>query len=285
MFIEIFTIFIPAYQVILHWRAQRAASARKWDDTNSVSTFTSRPPSKTSASKHSTIELIDRNASLESLANNDRLLTMGALTRVLSENPAPLQDFSARCDFSGENIAFLTRLAQWKENFPSVGGDVGVYRKKAFDAALVLYIDFISPRDADFPLNLSSAQLKALERVFESAARSVCGAPSFEPALPFFETPKSAGGSSGAPSTPGDGASWLHFQGEVPEMFHEGVFDAAKAHIEALVLTNTWPKFVRDVLERRTSVDSERSHETVSSGRTMVSRLEKFVAGMRRRSI
>lgn len=91
---------------------------------------------------------------------------MTALTRVLSENPAPLQDFSARHDLSREDVTFLTRLAKWKDFYPVAE------RKQACDAALRLYIDFISPRDADFPLNLSSAQLMSLEDMFEIQTRA-----------------------------------------------------------------------------------------------------------------
>jgi hypothetical protein len=275
MFIEVFTVFIPAYQVLKHWRFQRAAAARKLSDTSSfATTLPVRPTSKAqSEGKGSTIELIDRNSSAEYLQSGDRLMTMTALTRVLSENPAPLQDFSARCDFSGENIAFLTRLSKWKQFYPVAG------REQAYDAALHLYIDFISPHDADFPLNLSSQQLKALEDVFESAARAVCGEASFEPALPFAEPPKTA--TSSSPSETG----WLQYRGDVPEAFYEGVFDDAKVHVETLVLTNTWPKFVREMQERRrSSVDSERSagsDDTQSSARTIVSRITKFVAGLR----
>lgn len=276
MFIEVFTVFIPAYQVIKHWRFQRAAAARKLSDTSSfATTFSVRTLSKAhSEGKRSIIELIDHNASIEYLQSSDRLMTMTALTRVLSENPAPLQDFSARCDFSGENIAFLTRLAKWKDFYPVAE------RKQAYDAALRLYIDFISPRDADFPLNLSSQQLRALEDIFESAARTVCGEASFEPALPFFEPPKTATSSSSSETV-----EWMQYRGDVPEAFHEGVFDDTKEHIESLVLTNTWPRFVREMQERRrTSVDSERSigsEGTNSSARTVVSRIGKFVAGLR----
>ena len=275
MFIEVFTVFIPAYQVIKHWRFQRAAAARKMSSTSSLATTLNvRPTSKAhSEGKGSMIELIDRNSSVEYLQSGDRLMTMTALTRVLNENPAPLQDFSARCDFSGENVAFLTRLSKWKQFYPVAE------RKQAFDAALRLYIDFISPLDADFPLNLSSPQLKALQSVFESAARVVCGEATVEPALPFVEPPKIAMSSS--PSE----TSWLQYQGEVPEFFHEGVFDDAKEHIESLVLTNTWPKFVKEMqAKRRSSVDSERSagsDGSNGSSRTVVSRISKFVAGLR----
>jgi hypothetical protein len=275
MFIEVFTVFIPAYQVLKHWRFQRAAAARKMSSTSSLATTLHvHPTSKAhSEGKGSMIELIDRNSSVEYLQSGDRLMTMTALTRVLSENPAPLQDFSARCDFSGENIAFLTRLSKWKQFYPIAE------RKQAFDAALRLYIDFISPRDADFPLNLSSPQLKTLESMFESAARAVCGAVSVESALPFAEPSNTA--MSTSPSETG----WLQYQGEVPDAFYEGVFDDAKEHIESLVLTNTWPKFVKEMRERRrSSVDSERSagsDGSNGSSRTVVSRITKFVAGLR----
>jgi hypothetical protein len=271
VFIEIFTVFIPAYQVVKHWRAQRLAFRGKPDTSSLATTTDVWPQSKTSTSKGSTIELIDRNASVEYFQSGDRLMTMTALTRVLSENPAPLQDFSARCDFSGENIAFLTRLAKWKSCAPVAE------RKQAYDAALRLYIDFISPRDADFPLNLSSPQLKALEDVFETQARTVCGEGSIDPALPFFEPPKTATSTS-----PSETAGWLRYQGDVPEAFHVDIFDDAKDHIEALVLTNTWPKFVREMQERRRgSVDSEMSAGSKGSALTVVSRITRFVAGLR----
>ncbi|KAF9701326.1 hypothetical protein EKO04_000658 [Ascochyta lentis] len=269
MFIEIFTVFIPAYQVVKHWRAQRLAAEAKWDTSSSATNISIRPQSK--ASKSSTIELIDRNTGIDFLQSGDRLLTMTALTRVLNENPAPLQDFSARKDFSGENIAFLTRLAKWKDLAPVVE------RKESYDAALRLYIDFISPRDADFPLNLSSNQLKTLEEIFEHQTRAVCGEACIEPALPFFDHPKTATSSS-----PSEAADWLHYQGDVPEGFHESVFDDAKQHVENLVLTNTWPKFVREMQERRReSVDSERSAGSDGSATTVVSRITRFVATLR----
>lgn len=277
MFIEIFTIFIPAYQVIKHWRIQRLAEKQKWDVSSSYATTVSlRPASKASLSKSSTIELIDRNGSAEFFQSGDRLMTMTALTRVLSENPAPLQDFSARHDFSGENIAFLTRLAKWRDFYPVAS------RTHAYDAALDLYITFISSRDADFPLNLSSQQLKALESIFEDATRSVCGEAVVQPALPFAEPPKTA---SSVSTSPNGAGGWFHYTGEVPEAFSESVFDDVKTHIEWLVLTNTWPKFVREMQERRReSVDSERSDgsdDSQDSARTVVSRISKFVAGLR----
>ncbi|KAJ4324956.1 hypothetical protein N0V94_001010 [Neodidymelliopsis sp. IMI 364377] len=268
VFIEIFTLFIPAYQVVKHWRAQRLAARTKWDTASLATTVSERFHSK--ASKGSTMELIERNQSLEHFQSNDRLMTMDALARVLSDNPGPLQDFSARHDFSGENIAFLTRLAKWKDFAPVAE------RKQSYDAALRLYIDFISPRDADFPLNLSSQQLKALEDVFEFQARAICGEASIEPALPFVEPPKTA-----VSSAPSETTQWLQYPGDVPEAFNAEVFDDVQNHVKDLVLTNTWPKFVRQMQQRRReSVDSERSAGSGDSGKTMVSRVTRFVAGL-----
>jgi hypothetical protein len=282
MFIEFFTIFIPVHQVFKHWRLQKLAQQKppSWSISSLVTTISVRPNTKDSTSKDSALELIDRSISTEYLQSGDRLLTRSALIRVLNENPAPLQAFSARRDFSGENIAFLTRVAQWKEAYPSST------RLQAFNAALALYRDFVSPRDADFPLNLSCAQLKALDAVFKDAARDVGGGAEgdgFEAALPFYETPSWSGAGAGL-AFDRKGVEGPRFEGEVPAAFGRDVFEDARAHIEELVLTNTWPRFVRE-MRGRSSLDSERSagsqeseESTKSVGRR---RIEGFVAGLK----
>ena len=47
-------------------------------------------------------------------AAGSSILTMDALEHTLAKNPEPLQEFSALRDFSGENIAFLTRIREWR---------------------------------------------------------------------------------------------------------------------------------------------------------------------------
>ncbi|KAF3005161.1 hypothetical protein E8E13_010565 [Curvularia kusanoi] len=301
MFLEIFTIFIPVHQVFKHWRMQKLAAQKKpqsWATTSlattvSIHRLSMRPESKHSTSKNSALELIDRTVSTEYQHSGDRLLTRTALMRVLSENPAPLQAFSARRDFSGENIAFLTRLSAWKDAFPTTE------TRQSFNTALQLYRDFVSPRDADFPLNLSSSQLKALDAVFKDAASDIrgeagasTGDEAFEAALPFYETPgaASSGALSGKSGTEGLMTA-LRWEGEVPAGFGEDVFEDARCHVEQLVLTNTWPKFVREMRER-SSIDSERSEESAGSQESQESagsrkssvgmRVERFVNGLRR---
>ena len=68
------------------------------------------------------------------------------------------------------------------------------------------------------------------------------------------------------------------------------MFDVARAHIEELVLTNTWPRFVRE-MRGRSSLDSERSAGSQESAESQESagskksvgrmRIEKFVAGLK----
>jgi hypothetical protein len=282
MFIEFFTIFIPVHQVFKHWRLQKLAQQKSpsWSISSLVTTVSVRPHTKDSTSKESALELIDRSISTEYPQSGDRLLTRSALIRVLRENPAPLQAFSARRDFSGENIAFLTRAAQWKDAYPSSS------RIQAFNAALALYRDFVSPRDADFPLNLSCAQLKALDAVFKDVARDIGGGAEgdgFEAALPFYEPPRWSGDGT-ALALGGKRAEGPRFEGEVPAAFGQDVFEAARAHIEELVLTNTWPRFVRE-MRGRSSLDSERSagsQESEESKKSVGGRMiEKFVVGLK----
>ena len=97
-----------------------------------------------------------------------------------SENPEPLREFSAYNDFSGENIAFLTRLAEWKSNEASEER-----LQDAYNDALAIYTDFISPRDAEFPLNISGQTLRRLEDVFEKPARILNGEAKGNAATPF----------------------------------------------------------------------------------------------------
>ncbi|GJN69814.1 hypothetical protein PLICBS_003866 [Purpureocillium lilacinum] len=143
---------------------------------------------------------------------------MSSLERVLSENPWPLQKFSALFDFSGENITLDHER-----------------RIDAFNRALGIYVNFVSPRDAKFPLNLSSADLKPLKDVFERAASITCGEGRNDLVTPFNFEPTPASNSLG---------STVQYTGEIPESFCGGVFDNVQTHDEYLVFVNTWPKFV-----------------------------------------
>ncbi|PSN59830.1 putative GprK-type G-protein coupled receptor protein [Corynespora cassiicola Philippines] len=285
MFIEVFTVFVPAYEVVRVWlmSKQVASSNARWENDSSTSTI--QVSSAGSGYKRSEIDIVESDqihAFMEEHA--DRLLTMTALNRVLDEHPEPLQEFSAHRDFSGENIAFLTHLKKWRAELP--GNDMTAdQRSEAFNSALALYIDFISPRDAEFPLNLSSHHFRELEEVFGKATRAMCGAARPESVVPFaFDLPLSRSGSDSSGSS--DATTLLHekYTGDIPTRFCSSVFDDIERHIKTLVLTNTWPKFVREMqARRRRSVDSEASGMTGATGRsdaTVVSFLTKWVRSL-----
>jgi hypothetical protein len=275
MILTSFVVFIPAYEVLKLWHTSRkvAFSKDKWETASQATTIRVTAPSE----KGSTIELVEKDQIFRYMSGGygDRLLTMTALNRVLREHPTPLQEFSAYSDFSGENIAFLTSLAKWRAMYSNQRELDQTQRTDMFNAALDIYIDYISPRDAEFPLNLSCAQLRALETVFEDSARVVCGESYLDTAALFaFELPSRRSDASEA-------ALHARYTGDISELFGPNVFDEAETHIKDLVLTNTWPKFVREMqLRRRRSVDSERSDVSGGSVVTVVSRLSKFVRGL-----
>ena len=121
MLLEIFTIFLPCWEVVKaqSLRQETIDSIARWEARNkaggagtSVDTGSTLASWKKGRSK--------RAASVQT--SNSSILTMDALEHTLTKNPEPLQHFSALKDFSGENIAFLTRIAKWRGQFYPFAG-------------------------------------------------------------------------------------------------------------------------------------------------------------------
>lgn len=287
---EIFTVFVPAFQVIKFWIQERKTtrSNEKWDSTLQTTDLTLSPqaepftPSSSSTENwvFPTTTLTKKGKSLDIFNEDlgDRLLTMSALEYVLRENPQPLQEFSALRDFSGENIAFLTSVAKWRSCWSMRQADDE--KRKMYSDALEIYIDFISPKDAEFPLNLSSAEIKRVASIFETAARSVCGEPTTNSITPFdIEiAPFNCYEASSPVELSNRNASRIHYEGEIPDIFDLTVFDTVQAHIKYLVLTNTWPRFVDDMqAKRRQSCETANSDGTWKSGSTITNKIAQLV--------
>lgn len=222
------------------------------------------------------------NGSVKSSSSDGSILTMTALEYVLDRNPAPLQRFSALHDFSGENIAFLTSVAEWKNSVPKVLRDSAAPRdgnskdliRESFNRALHLYAEFISVRHAEFPVNISSQELKKLDNIFDRPACILYGeereadpATPFADTFPFPEPPSPAYSESsgkGLSSSVSAVKDRVQYWGDVPDEFDAKVFDEAEDSIKYLVLTNTWPKFVR---RSKTSI---KSFDTLRSGMDVV---------------
>ncbi|KAG6251494.1 hypothetical protein E4U23_000581 [Claviceps purpurea] len=264
MVFEIFALFVPAYLVIRSWSTVRRVNTSndRWevDSMKSTSDVSSSivadwKSSSTRISEKEPPDFFEQDL-------GDRFLTMAALDYLLRNNPTPLQDFSAMHDFSGENIAFLTRAARFKASWPVMPSGAQVL--DVYNEALGIYTDFISTKDAEFPLNLASRDLKAQEDIFEYAARSLMGGSDANPATPFdVEAPR--GGFLGNSSTASDIFLLVQYRGPVPDAFSLDVFDQIESHVKYLVLTNTWPKFVGEMRARRREGGLNCSEVTMSS--------------------
>lgn len=110
---------------------------------------------------------------------------MAALDSCVRTNSQPLLLFAALKDFSGENIAFLTKVLEWKRAWTLSGPARNsgflkrpsehetrnkTLRRQQYKSAVNIYASFVSLKYSEFPVNISSAHLRELERVFESAA-------------------------------------------------------------------------------------------------------------------
>lgn len=278
IFMEIFTIFLPCWEVLRNQnlRKETLDTIARWEKTKG-----SDSGSKSLNSSSSTIinSILSGWKSSKNSANSslsDNVLSMSALEYVLQRNPGPLQEFSALRDFSGENIAFLNCVSEWKNTFPMAilnsdgqkGEDVKELVYERFGRALRIYADFISPNYAEFPINISSQDLRKLDSIFETPARILYGSKresDVDPATPFeappgldFLRPPSPSSCTDSQkainvTVSGSSSNRAQYWGDISDDFDEKVFDDAEKSIKYLVLTNTWPKFIKD---HRVSIDS-----------------------------
>ncbi|KAL2826403.1 hypothetical protein BDW59DRAFT_145132 [Aspergillus cavernicola] len=263
LIIEICTIFLPCWEVMRHQSLHQETldAIRQWElrtkgagsDTKSMGSTATMVESMMSGWKSTNDSVLSDNSSRESILN------MSALEYVLERNPMPLQKFSALNDFSGENVAFLTSVGEWKCSLPKVlqdstgsltANDKEVIRE-CFNRALYIYAEFISVSHAEFPVNISSQDLRKLETVFETPARILYGDEvEVDPATPFmkhgFSEPlASPSYSDFSESSVTAIKNRAQYMGEVPGSFNATVFEEAEQSIKYLVLTNTWPKFIK----------------------------------------
>ncbi|KXJ88362.1 GPCR, GprK-type [Microdochium bolleyi] len=248
---EIFTIFVPCWRI---WRqAVMKTRAEEWNSKRGSAAGTtelSRDSSSTSSLKsghHSR----RGDSGCESPTWGLHHLTMSSLEKALAESPSELQDFSASRDFSAENVAYLRAVAAWKASWP----DYDPSHDKLYalyNAALDIYTELVSEKDAQFPVNLCAAEGKLLNFMFEHAARIIYGDVIADSILPFTTVP-----SISAEIELRRFSGRVGYWGEIPLGFDRAVFDSSFAEIKYLVFTNTWPRYV---LER------EKSRSSSSSG-------------------
>lgn len=217
------------------------------------------------------------------------MLTMTALENALRINAAPLLEFAALKDFSGENISFLTHVADWRRYWFTPKASIAEHRRQQFIAATHIYARCISLEFSEFPINISSREMKRLYNIFNSTAvalyrtkRGSLSSETSDSVTPFENLqpddastveshvpPSPTGSTFGLKDLDSLGRANLRAVSrldalysdekyadiEIPDTFAEVIFDPAENEIKYLVLTNTWPKFVN--AERAASQVSE----------------------------
>lgn len=295
--LELFTIFIPLYQMfrcqtlrtetlkaISDWEAKNKAFGSVDSDSTKVDSpttlsFTTFVGSEKDDLKH--VQSLEKSIS----SRKTHMYQMRALESALHWNPEPLQKFAALKDFSGENVSFLTHLADWKKSWKASDRNSTIrslklpseqslatehQTRERFNRALRLYIAFVSIEHAEFPVNISSKVLKLLEDIFAGPADLLYGdttSTTCSTITPFADGPAASKvdletglqprTSTSSVSTFDPVSVW--YWGEIPEDFNVQVFDDAEQEIKYLVLTNTWPKFVNAGYAERLLDDKGRS--------------------------
>jgi hypothetical protein len=193
---------------------------------------------------------------------------MIALEHTLRVNPEPLLRFAALKDFSGENVSFLTHVAEWKRAWFVPLRSTQEHRGRQFMDAVRIYACFVSLIFAPFPINISSREVNRLRELFEGPAERLMRRPSSyagssDTITPFdlelTETSSTTDFKSGADLDKFGRAKLKSVSGmadfetecespvdgiEIPEAFSADVFASAEREIKYLIFTNTWPKFV-----------------------------------------
>lgn len=290
-FIEAFSVWIPCWQVFRHQRLNEETleAIALWDARSTKPRDVLRgqleaPPVVVNTYRFfnsNDIDLEKDGSTDASLSSAESIYTITALEHTLTKNPEPLRKFSALRDFSGENIAFLIAVRDWKGRWPAQQNRDGPnatasvpsrVRRELFQRALHIYALFFSPRFAEFPLNVGCREQQPIDSIFKDAARILYGdssRTSLSEITPFgSEIPSSSNTTN--PGSRGKDSEQLPsdlevedsreildlvnqkvlYWGNIPFQFDRHVFDAAERSIKYLVLTNTWPKFVREQLRR-----------------------------------
>lgn len=276
--IQLVTIFVPMFETWTSKRLTRTnVSLLHSHDSDFASYYhvsNSSSSSKPSMDKHPEISQTPMSQSTSTI--DSKIYSMHALRSALSLNYKPLLEFAATKEFSAENILFLTRVRTWHATWSTASArtiEMPIATlKQLFDVALDIYIDLISDFTAEFPINLDFNTRKALDAVFEARAiqrngRRQGASNVFDFTGSFTRMKAVRADTSDSERTLFDMSEMVTRVGsikdddtigivnaepieqeaevEVPSGFTEDVFDNAVKSIEYLVLTNTWPKFVK----------------------------------------
>lgn len=286
---EVITIGFPIAQIVKSYglRRETLQATASWEKRQHIdkscdsviaeSEFSAKSGSYTSRLLSSREAPQARKTSVDSQKSD--MFTMAALENALRKNPVPLLQFAALKDFSGENVSFLTHLADWRNAWVSSTPSFVNRHHSQFVAAVRIYAHFVSLDFSEFPINISSRRAKDLHEMFEQPARLLFRqrsiASSSDSVTPFDKVPADSDSTlelNTRVNLDALGRANLHSASRIAEVGHEEalssimipesftatVFDSAEREIKYLILTNTWPKFVnagREVAEQSGSME------------------------------
>ena len=194
------------------------------------------------------------------------------LYAALTGNFEQLLDFAADKEFSAENILFLRAVIDYKAKWMNTLGPnsaanskASTLRKDAFSEAAYIYHKLVHPTTAKFNVNLESDVYRSLEGTFAGVPYTITNCKNRDLVVPWEDT-----ASTSAMITPQDSAESITMAPfelgnvqllsrdgwaasgdtvkgalEIPIDFSFSVFDEAYRSITRLVLTNTWPRYVK----------------------------------------
>ncbi|RYP26438.1 hypothetical protein DL768_011731 [Monosporascus sp. mg162] len=277
-------------------RRETLDAIASWESKNRGSDLGIDAISASTALIGSTLEASPKSAKTKASAHlgdprRSDMFTMLAMENALRNNPRPLLEFAALKDFSGENISFLSHVADWRRGWVSSTLEPATLKYEQFIQAMRIYSHFISLECSQFPINISSRLGKELREIFDSAANMLNQREGTQSAS---ATPFDCSGSSTTElwktsdleGTLGEAnlqsvMRMADLTGEgrpdvsIPDSFSQTVFDAAEGEIKYLVLTNTWPKFVHSGIESASkAADGDEKH--------LLDGIRKYLCGVER---
>jgi hypothetical protein len=216
-----------------------------------------------------------RKAREEQMHTKPSRYSLAALERALQDDTNRLEKFAATKDFSGENIAFLKQVEDWKEKWRSseveaLDGKLSpCIARSLFNTAEQIFQTLVHRESSNFPVNLDDDIYLTLDRIFggfDPAARRYLAVyksncPPEVTIAPFvdgiFANDGSLPGGRGyrefCEKTFGADTGRERLQTpqrkdpvnvpllpKIPESFESGIFDKAEAAVKQMVLTNTW---------------------------------------------
>jgi hypothetical protein len=264
---EIFTIAFPIIQVLKsrNLRQETLNALSDWEKQQNYVKTSGIVGEEKSSTYTGTTYATDGQASPTKSTfepQSSDAFNMTALEYTLRINPEALLQFAALKDFSGENVSFLTHVAEWKRAWFVPQRSTEEHRHQQFIAAVRIYAYFVSLEYAEFPINICSREMKRLHQIFSGPAAllmrrpSSCSSDTISPFNECFLTEEST--TSANLETLGRAnlksatmtreveleRGYALAKIQIPESFFAEIFEEAEQEIKYLVFTNTWPKFV-----------------------------------------